>query len=212
MQKGRLFVISGPSGVGKGTICRKLIENRQDIEISISATTRAPRKNEIDGQHYYFITREEFIREIDNGGFIEYAEVFGNFYGTPRKNVYEKLKKGINVILEIDVQGALQVKKVFDEAVLIFIMPPSKIELRGRLSLRATDTQDVIERRLSEACREIELAPLYDYVFVNDDLEKALKEIDEYISSVSTNDEFKNKKDRAVVLEMVKNFKEGIRL
>ncbi|MDD6920680.1 MAG: guanylate kinase [Eubacteriales bacterium] len=212
MQKGRLFVISGPSGVGKGTICKKLIENRQDIELSISATTRKPRKNEVDGKHYYFITKEEFIREIDNGGFIEYAEVFGNFYGTPKKNVYERLEKGINVILEIDVQGALQVKEVLDEAILIFIMPPSKAELRSRLSLRATDEQDVIERRLAEACREIELAPLYDYVFVNDDLEKALQDIDECISSFGADDEFKNKKDSIAVLEMIKNFEEGIRL
>ena len=124
---GKLFIISGPSGAGKGTICKRLIEETK-VQLSVSMTTRGPRPGEIDGVSYYFTTREEFQKEIENGGFLEYAEVYGNFYGTPKEKVIEKLEQGIDVVLEIDIQGALNVKTVYPEGIFIFILPPSMAE------------------------------------------------------------------------------------
>ena len=150
MNKGRLFVISGPSGTGKGTICKELIKDDK-IRLSVSMTTRNPREGEVHGVSYYFAIKEEFLQIIEAGGFLEYAEVFGNYYGTPKMEVLELLENGIDVLLEIDVQGALQIKEVYPEAVLVFILPPSMEELRARLTGRGTETQDVVERRLGEA-------------------------------------------------------------
>jgi guanylate kinase len=176
MNKGRLFVISGPSGTGKGTICKELIKDDK-IRLSVSMTTRNPREGEVHGVSYYFATKEEFLQKIEAGGFLEYAEVFGNYYGTPKMEVLELLEKGIDVLLEIDVQGALQIKEVYPEAVLVFILPPSMEELRARLTGRGTETQDVVERRLGEAAKEISYVKHYDYAVINDDLEEAIENV-----------------------------------
>ena len=176
MNKGRLFVISGPSGTGKGTICKELIKDDK-IRLSVSMTTRKPREGEVHGVSYYFATKEDFLQKIDAGGFLEYAEVFGNYYGTPKMEVLELLDKGMDVLLEIDVQGALQIKDVYPEAVLVFILPPSMEELRARLTGRATETQDVVERRLGEAAKEISYVKQYDYAVINDDLDEAIDNV-----------------------------------
>ena len=176
MNKGRLFVISGPSGTGKGTICKELIKDDK-IRLSVSMTTRNPREGEVHGVSYYFATKEEFLQKIEAGGFLEYAEVFGNYYGTPKMEVLELLDEGIDVLLEIDVQGALQIKEVYPEAVLVFILPPSMEELRIRLTGRGTETQEVVERRLGEAAKEISYVKHYDYAVINDDLEEAIDNV-----------------------------------
>lgn len=176
MNKGKLFVISGPSGTGKGTICKELIKS-DNIRLSVSMTTRDPRDGEIHGVNYYFTSKEEFVSKIDAGGFLEHAEVFGNYYGTPKEEVLERLNEGIDVILEIDVQGALQIKKVFPDAILVFILPPSLTELRNRLIGRGTETPEVVERRLGEAANEISFANQYDYAVVNDQLDIAVENV-----------------------------------
>lgn len=173
MNKGRLFVISGPSGTGKGTICKELIKDDK-IRLSVSMTTRSPREGEIHGVSYFFTTKDEFQKTIETDGFLEYAEVFGNYYGTPKIEVMELLDEGIDVLLEIDVQGALQIKEVYPEAVLIFILPPSMKELRNRLSGRGTETPEVLEHRLGKAAHEIAFAVRYDYAVINDDLEETV--------------------------------------
>ena len=170
--KGRLFVISGPSGTGKGTICREILKDIRN-EFSVSMTTREPREGEEHGREYFFVSHEEFIENINRNNFLEYATVFDNYYGTPKDIVLKKLEKGRNVILDIDVQGGLQVKAAMPEAVLIFILPPSLAVLRSRLEGRGTETPDVIEKRLSKAVNEIRLIGEYDYIVVNDDREEA---------------------------------------
>lgn len=147
---------------------------RNDIEISISMTTRAPREGEIHGVSYYFATREEFEKTIAEGGFLEYADVFGNYYGTPKAMVVEKLEQGRDVVLEIDVQGAINAKKVYPESVLIFILPPSLEELRARIVGRGTETEDVINLRLSKALEEMSYIDKYDYYVVNDVIDDAI--------------------------------------
>lgn len=176
MDKGRLFVISGPSGTGKGTICKELVKDDK-IRLSVSMTTRSPREGEVHGVSYFFAAKEEFEQKISAGGFLEYAEVFGNYYGTPKMEVLELLDEGIDVLLEIDVQGALQIKDVYPEAVLVFILPPSMEELRSRLSGRGTETQEVIERRLGKAAHEISFAAQYDYAVINDQLDEAVNDV-----------------------------------
>lgn len=178
MKKGTLFVISGPSGVGKGTIVKEILDRREGgAVVSVSATTRPPRVGEIDGVSYYFTTVDDFRKRIDEDGFIEYAEVHENFYGTPKGPVEAQLAEGRDVILEIDVQGAMKVKKYSDDAVCIFILPPSMKILRARLEGRATDSQDVIEVRMANAMGEIEYLDRYDYGVVNDDLETAVQDV-----------------------------------
>lgn len=174
---GRLFVISGPSGAGKGTICKKLLES-VDISISTSMTTRAPRPGEIDGKDYYFVTVDEFEEKIANGGMLEYARVFDNIYGTPKDMVIKQLERGRDVILEIDVQGGLQIKKKMPEqAVLVFVLPPDLITLRQRIIDRGTETEEVIDKRFNEAINEIKLIGEYDYYVVNDELDDAVYDL-----------------------------------
>ncbi len=172
-KRGRLYVISGPSGTGKGTVCTELLREIGN-EFSVSMTTREPREGETDGKDYFFVTREVFLENIEAGNFLEYATVFDNLYGTPKDMVMNRLERGRNVILDIDVQGGLQVKKTMPEAVLIFILPPSLAELRRRLEGRGTETPEKIESRLSQALNEIRLIGEYDYYIVNDNKEEAV--------------------------------------
>ncbi|MBR7149145.1 MAG: guanylate kinase [Firmicutes bacterium] len=176
MGKGLLYVISGPSGAGKGTICKRVLDEL-DIDLSISMTTRKPREGEVHGVNYYFVTREEFQERIAEDGFFEYAQVYENYYGTPKQMVMEQLAKGRDVLLEIDTQGALNVKKAYPEGVAIFLLPPSLEELRKRLTGRGTETPEAIELRLSKTLNEISCMTEYDYCVVNDDLEVAVDRV-----------------------------------
>jgi len=168
-QKGRLFIYSGPSGVGKGTLLAPLIREGY-VTLSVSATTRAPRAGERDGVEYHFVSREEFERMIAAGEMLEYTEYSGNYYGTPRRFVERALEDGLNLVLEIETEGGQNVARLCPEAVRIFVMPPSLETLRERLRGRGTETEEVIERRLGEARREIAAAVNYDFIIVNDDV------------------------------------------
>lgn len=173
--KGALIVLSGPSGVGKGTVCKALLARNPQVKLSVSATTRAPRPGEVEGVSYFFKTREEFERMIAAGEFLEYMDVFGmNYYGTPRSYVEQQLAEGNDIVLEIDVKGAMNVKRLCPEAVLIFIAPPSMETLKKRLVGRGTETEEAVERRTKEAFAEMRLMPEYDYAVVNDTLEDAV--------------------------------------
>ncbi|MDW5300569.1 MAG: guanylate kinase [Sedimentibacter sp.] len=177
MDNGLLVVISGPSGAGKGTICKRLKEEIKDLKVSVSATTRKPREGEIEGTSYYFINEEEFIKRINNEEFLEYAKVYGNYYGTPKREVFKELQDGNDIILEIDIQGALQVKKNYPKGVFIFILPPSLTELNNRIEKRGTDSKEVILKRMQCAYDELDYAFEYDYVVVNDEVEAAVEKI-----------------------------------
>ena len=173
MRKGLLILISGPSGTGKGTVCDLLRQKHPEISYYISATTRQPRPGEQDGVNYYFYTKEKFREMIDQGQLLEWAEVYGNFYGTPKQKVLDRLDAGEDILLEIDTQGALNVMKVMPEGLFIFLLPPSLEELAARLKGRGTETEESLHRRLGAAVDEIKLATKYRYVVVNDKVEDA---------------------------------------
>lgn len=175
-EQGILLIISGPSGSGKGTIVEQLCKDAH-FSLSISATTRQPREYEKDGVHYFFQTQEEFLAMRDNMELLEWAEFCGNYYGTPRKYVVEQLMEGHNVILEIEVQGALQVKKIYPDGVLVFLIPPNLEELGKRLTNRGTEDKDEINRRIHRALEELELVQEYDYVVINDTVAQAVEDI-----------------------------------
>ena len=185
-KRGVLFVFSGPSGVGKGTLKAKLFEEFADrIAYSVSATTRGPREGEVDGKDYFFISRQEFERRVKNNEFLEHAEFAGNCYGTPRAYVEKLLDSGMNVVLEIDVQGALQVMKSMPECVSVFILPPSFEELEHRLRGRGTETDDVVDMRMRTALVELSQKMEYDYRLVNDDLDEATRQLVAYVNEIA---------------------------
>ncbi len=177
MEKGRLLVVSGPSGAGKGSISKRIIAEVQDLVYSVSMTTRAPRPGEIHGKNYYFVTHEEFEQTISSAGFLEYAKVYGEYYGTPKEQVMEILKDGKDVVLEIDIQGAMNIRKAYPKGVLIFILPPSMTELRKRITGRGSESEGDIELRLGEALKEIAYIDKYDYCVVNGDLDEAVNRV-----------------------------------
>ncbi|MBQ8498073.1 MAG: guanylate kinase [Clostridia bacterium] len=175
-KKGLLFIISGPAGSGKGTIVSRVRELAQ-FDFSVSATTRAPRPNEENGVHYYFIDKAEFEHKIETGEMLEYAQYVGNYYGTPKKPVEDALAEGRNIILDIEVKGALQVKEKMPDAVMIYILPPDYETLLARIRGRGTETEEVIQNRMNEARTEIQTFPKYDYVVINDKVEEAAADV-----------------------------------
>ena len=182
-EKGILLVVSGFSGAGKGTLLRALLEKYDSYALSVSATTRKPREGEMEGREYFFRTREEFEAMIKAGELIEYASYVGNYYGTPRAYVEEQLALGKDVILEIEIQGALKIKERFPDSVLLFLSPPSARELRRRLEGRGTESQEVIESRLSRACEEAVGIEKYDYFVINDEIEACAEQVHGIIKS-----------------------------
>ena len=180
-RKGLLLVVSGPSGAGKGTICKALLNKNDQIKLSVSATTRKPRNGEVHGVNYFFIEKEEFTKMIENGEFLEYAQIYDNFYGTPKAAIIECLEKGQDVILEIEMQVARQIKEVYPEGVFIFVLPPSLEELKSRIVGRGTETQEEIEKRFSCAFEEINQIVNYDYFIVNEDIEKSVSDVEAII-------------------------------
>ncbi|MDN5555954.1 MAG: guanylate kinase [Acinetobacter sp.] len=178
---GLLFVVSAASGTGKTSLVKALLDRVTNLHVSVSHTTRGQRPGELDGVHYHFTEKDSFLALVEQGGFIEYAEVFGNYYGTAQATVKEQLAKGHDVLLEIDWQGAQQVRKLFPDSKQIFILPPSQFDLRQRLSNRGTDSVDVIERRLGCAVEDMQQYVNFDYVIINDDFNKALHDLESVI-------------------------------
>lgn len=182
-KRGTLIVISAPSGAGKGTVISNLLEKENNLWLSVSATSRAPRTNDIEGETYYFYSKEEFENKIKEGYFLEYAEYAGNYYGTPKKIIEEKLNEGIDVILEIEIQGAMQIKNLIPESIFIFIMPPTLEELKRRLVGRNTDSKEKIIERFKIAYKEINEVSKYNYVVVNDEVDNAVSKIQAIIKA-----------------------------
>lgn len=174
---GILVVVAGPSGVGKGTVIGRVLDRVDDAEVSVSATTRGPRPGEVDGQHYHFLTREDFERLVDEDGFLEWAEYAGNLYGTPARTIRQRLDEGRVVFLDIEAQGAAQVRRLDPDALLVFLVPPSREELERRLRARGTESDEVVAERLRVAEWELEQADQFDVVVVNDDVSRAAREV-----------------------------------
>ena len=202
-KRGTLLVVSGPAGSGKGTVLGILLQNAEKYVYSVSATTRLPRPGEIDGKHYFFMEREKFLSLVASESFLEHAEYVGNCYGTLRSFVEKKLDEGKNVILEIEVQGALQIREKMPEAMLVFLCPPDYATLEKRLRGRGTETDEVIKKRLAIALGEIQIAAGYDYLVVNEDGKSAecAAEIDEIVKK-------RPQKDKEYILNFIKNFTE----
>ncbi len=182
-KQGQLIVVSGPSGAGKDTIVGKLIENNSNIWLSVSATSRKPRAGEEEGINYFFLEKEEFEQKIQENYFLEYAEYAGNYYGTPKEKIIEKIEKGIDVVLVIEIQGAKKIKDLVPEAIFIFIMPPSEKELLKRLKNRKTEAKEKIIERFNIAYKEMNEVTKYNYVVVNDELEEAVAKVDSIIKA-----------------------------
>ncbi len=200
-KRGQLIVFSGPSGVGKGTILAQYMQGRQDICYSVSATTRQPRPGEVDGQQYFFLTRQRFEELIEAGQMLEHAQYNGNYYGTPRQFVEEKLAAGVDVVLEIEVQGAAKVRAACPEALLIFVLPPSYAELRSRLTGRGTEDAATVQKRLDAALGEMRQAGSYDYVIVNDDLNRAVEDLSAVVQAARCSVKFQ----KNLIDEVLKN-------
>ncbi len=182
-KQGQLIVVSGPSGAGKDTIVNKVVENNKNIWISVSATSRKPRKGEVEGVNYFFLEKEDFEEKINNNYFLEYAEYANNYYGTPKEKIVEKLEKGIDVILVIEIQGAKKIKELVPEALFIFIMPPSEKTLLSRLKNRQTENKEKIIERFNIAYKEINEVTKYNYVVVNDKLDEAVDKVESIIKA-----------------------------
>ncbi|MBR6093483.1 MAG: guanylate kinase [Lachnospiraceae bacterium] len=208
-KKGALIVISGFSGAGKGTLVKRLLSDYDRFALSISMTTRAPREGEEDGREYFFVSRETFEKTIAENGLLEHAEYCGNYYGTPKAYVESKLSEGVDVILEIEVQGAFQIKKIFPEAVLFFVTPPSAKILEERLRGRGTESDEVIRKRLLRADEEAELMEQYDYVLVNDSLEECIKDAVSYIDAAKATP-LRNKDFINQLKEELDSFSKGV--
>ena len=202
-RKGILIVVSGFSGAGKGTLMKKLMEEYDNYALSISMTTRNPRPGEEDGREYFFVTKEQFEEKIGQDGLVEYASYCGNYYGTPRVYVEQQLEAGKDVILEIEIQGALKIKEKFPTALLLFVMPPSAKELRRRLTGRGTETQEVIDQRMHRAMEEAQGIEQYDYIVINDQLEECVKELHAIIGAAH-NTPFRNE-------EFINNMREELK-
>lgn len=202
-KKGTLLVVSGPAGSGKGTVNKVLLENTEKYVFSVSATTRSPRPGEVEGIHYFFMTREKFMSLVEEDNFLEHAEYVGNCYGTLRPFVEENLAQGKNVILDIEVQGALQVREKMPEALLVFLCPPDYATLERRLRGRGTETEEVIQERLKTALTELQIAAQYDYLVVNEDdkAEECAAKIDGIIDT-------RPEKNKEYILDFIKNFTE----
>lgn len=199
-RKGVLVILSGFAGSGKGTIIRELLEKYDNYALSVSATTRAPREGEVEGVHYFFKTEEEFKEMIAKGELLEYANYVGNYYGTPRAYVKDQLAKGMNVILEIETEGALSIKREYPDAVLVFVMPPSVNEIYNRLKNRGTETEEVIAKRMKKAGIEISVVDRYDYLMINDVLSESVEAFNAIVMSqqmtVSRNRDYINDKKK----------------
>ena len=208
MSKGILVVVSGFSGSGKGTVMKRLMEKYDNYALSVSVTTRNPRPGEKDGEAYFFRTKEEFEQLIREDGLIEYAQYVENYYGTPRKYVEEQLAAGKDVILEIEIQGAMKIKEQFQESLLLFVTPPSAEELQKRLVGRGTETADVIAQRLSRAYEESEGMDAYDYIVVNDDLDVCAAEVQKFVEAAK-NEPSRRREFIKEIREELKGFAKG---
>lgn len=204
INKGLLIVVSGPSGTGKGTICKQLLNAVSDLKLSVSATTRAPRADESQGVNYSFIDKQQFETMINQQELLEYAKVYDNFYGTPKKYVVDEINKGNDVLLEIDIQGALQVKEKYPEGVFVFILPPSMKELKKRIVSRGSETEDSLNKRYKSATEEISFVREYNYLIINDEVDMAVEKLKAIISA----EKCKITKD---VEEVITKFKEEMK-
>lgn len=182
-KKGILMVVSGPAGVGKGTVCKQFLKDNPEVKLSVSATTRSPRPGEEHGREYYFLTKEEFEEKIKTENLLEYVWFVDNYYGTLKTAVEEKINAGTDVLLEIEVEGAMNVKRKFPDSVLVFVLPPSFTELKDRLTGRGTETEEIIERRLMRARDEFECIKHYDYILLNDSIENAVDSLEKILSA-----------------------------
>lgn len=200
-KKGMLVIFSGPSGVGKDTVLQEVLKKSSDISLSVSLTTRPIRGAEVNGEDYYFVTREYFERKLSENGFLEYAEYGGNLYGTPKAPVDEMLSAGKNVILEIEVQGAEKIRKLYPDSIGIFVLPPSMSSLEKRLRGRGTDDEEGIQRRLNIAGEEIRRSVEYDYVVINDSIDEAADDIVSIIKAES----FSTKRNKTTISEVINN-------
>ena len=203
MNKGRLFVISGPSGAGKGTICKKVLSEHTDLNVSISVTTRPKREGEVHGENYFFVSPEEFERIRQEDGFLEHACVYENYYGTPKKAVLDTLSQGKDVVLEIDIQGAMSIKQAYPDGIFIYILPPSLAELTERIRTRGTESESAIQLRMSKAMSEISYIDKYDYCVTNGDLELAT----EVVKAIILAEHTRVPKD---IYEIIDRYKEEI--
>jgi guanylate kinase len=200
---GTLYIISAPSGAGKTSMISKLLESLNDAEMAVSHTTRAAREGEVDGKHYHFISADEFLNDVHENKFLEHANVFGNHYGTSKKAVDILLEKGLDVILEIDWQGADQVRGLMPEALSIFILPPSKTELERRLRGRGTDSVEVIAKRLGQSCADITHYDEFDYVVINDDFDESVKQLESIFHANRATLEKQMQKNQALIDELI---------